>query len=253
MRSHLFPLFCVGAACAVAGSLVSSVAAVALAPPVAEMPFALSERSESNGPALDSEKLGRLLRLQQQQAVPPAPRPLPDFRLRGTLSPMFASVEPRSGGRAYSVFAGDALGDTTVEEIGHGFLTLRSNTGLIRLAMHAEPSGPSSAAATQTVSLSKQELATARTQLPLIASQLRIVPAFSAGAAVGFRIAWMAPDALALKAGLRQGDVITAVNGHSLTSADAILALAREAQTGTSFTAEVLRGGSSLRLEVKSL
>jgi PDZ domain len=251
MRSHLFPLFCVGAACAVAGSLISSVAAVALAP---DVPLALSEGEArvEGSPALDAEKFARLLKLERRPAVPAPPAP-PDFRLRGTLAPMFASVEPTAGGPTHSVFAGDALGDTTVEEIGHGFLTLRTHSGLIRLAMHAQPSAGGAPPPAQTVSLSKQELATARSQLPLIASQLRIVPAFSAGAAVGFRIAWMAPDALALKAGLRQGDVITAVNGHSLTSTDAILALAHEAQTGTSFTADILRGGSPLRLEVKSL
>jgi general secretion pathway protein C len=82
---------------------------------------------------------------------------------------------------------------------------------------------------------------------------MRIVPALEAGAAVGFRIAWLAQDAVARRAGLEQGDVITAVNGHSLTDFEQTAALAKEVNTATRFTADIMRAGAPLRLEVKAL
>jgi hypothetical protein len=207
--------------------------------------------------ALDAARLAALLRLQLRAAEPehPAASTPIDFRLRGTLSPALACVEPLAGGRARSVVPGDALGDATVEEVGHGFLTLRRPSGLSRLAIAVAPtlSAPTPSASTQVLEVPRSELERARTSLQHIAAQMRILPAFEAGRAVGFKIAWLAPDAVALKAGLRAGDVVTAVNGHTLTNIDAVLALAKDAQTLTHFTADILRAGAPLRLEVKSL
>lgn len=254
MRSVLFPLFCVGAASATAGGLLSSVLAAALAPGA---PPAPAESAPPPEPvqALDGLRLAALLRLPERARDPEPTVGFADFRLRGTLSPALACVEPAAGGGVRSVAAGDRLGDALVEEVGHGFITLRTAGGLARLAVGAPPASvrvaPSSAP-THTVELPRAELGRLRSQLPLLAAQVRVVPAFESGEAVGFRIAWLAADAVALRAGLRAGDVVTAINGHRLTDTESVLALAREVQTGTHFTADIVRSGATLRLEVRA-
>ncbi len=80
--------------------------------------------------------------------------------------------------------------------------------------------------------------------LGAILQQARAVPELdSHGQMHGFRMAMMQPGSLFEKIGLRQGDVITSVNGDRLNSAQKGIELYNQFRSDSSFRIEVLRNG----------
>ncbi len=74
-----------------------------------------------------------------------------------------------------------------------------------------------------------------------------LTPSSTGGAAVSR----VTPGAPASQAGLRQGDVITAVNGKAITSTDQFIGTVDTYSPGTTVTVTVKRGGQSKDIKVK--
>jgi putative serine protease PepD len=67
---------------------------------------------------------------------------------------------------------------------------------------------------------------------------------------VGARVAEVDADSAGDQAGLEQGDVITAVDGHHVTSADSLIALIRSYRPGDEVTLEYVRDGDQHETDV---
>jgi hypothetical protein len=65
---------------------------------------------------------------------------------------------------------------------------------------------------------------------------------------IGFRIGGLREDSAIRAVGLENGDVITAVNGHALTSVDEVIAAVASARFSDKFRLDILRGDQALSL-----
>jgi general secretion pathway protein C len=74
------------------------------------------------------------------------------------------------------------------------------------------------------------------------------VPSIKDGKANGFKIFAIRPGTLYERLGVRNGDVITSINGHKLTTPDEALAAYQNLRDSTSFRLEVRRRGKPLTL-----
>lgn len=86
------------------------------------------------------------------------------------------------------------------------------------------------------------------TENPMAIKGVRFLPSVSSGAIDGFRLVHARPDSIANAMGLRRGDVVQAINGHALTSADALLDVYSKLRDQKSFQATVVRDGAPVTL-----
>ncbi len=68
--------------------------------------------------------------------------------------------------------------------------------------------------------------------------------------AIGARIAEVTSGSAGDEAGLEKGDIVTAVDGHHVTSANGLIALIRSYRPGDKVTVDYLRGGDEQQTEV---
>ena len=85
---------------------------------------------------------------------------------------------------------------------------------------------------------------------PFLGVQLTTVSAIGGKAVPGATVAAVTAGSPAAKAGLAEGDVITAVNGTATGSADEVTAAIAPLQPGQTVTLQVTRGGSSRTVSV---
>ena len=84
----------------------------------------------------------------------------------------------------------------------------------------------------------------------LTGAQVRIVPSFVNGAPVGFKLFSIRPGSALERAGLKNGDVITRLNGFDLTSPEKALQLYSTLRCARRYEAELLRAGEKVLLIV---
>ena len=72
----------------------------------------------------------------------------------------------------------------------------------------------------------------------------------SYGVPAGAVITVAAPELSGAKAGLQEGDIITAVNGEKVESADELVSAVKEYEVGASVTFTVFRSGENLEVKV---
>jgi general secretion pathway protein C len=80
---------------------------------------------------------------------------------------------------------------------------------------------------------------------------VRMMPVMKDGQISGMKVSMARKDSLAAAVGLRTGDVIEAVNGTKLTTAEAALAMYGQLETTSMVTVTVQRGGQPVNLEYK--
>lgn len=210
----------------------------------------------STHPPLDLTALARLLGLDVPSSREPQvakQRPLDwPAQVLGTLvssTPRFSlAVVFHVPERAVVTLAeGDVLAGAEVVSISRASLLVRTASGLYRvpvdpagtppppppLARH-EPGPPGPAQTFRREQLSLENLSTGA----------RGVPAFIHGELVGIRLIWVSPGSAFDHAGLRRGDVVRRVNGHRLTSSDAMLEAYQETRTAETVELEVYRDDS---------
>ncbi|MBL8933568.1 MAG: hypothetical protein JNM69_03390 [Archangium sp.] len=214
------------------GALLEERLAVSVVEPVLPAPQVTREQA-----TLSEQRVYALLGLPLPRAPEfvSTPRALPPFgaKLLGTLS---SSLRDRSvatlllpTGRAVSVWEGDQVLGAEIVEIARNSITIRRANLLEELSIHRPASIPSIAFVTpvtaQDYAVSRTELMTRLGDLYSLSKEVRVMPAFRDGQAIGFRFAGLAPDSAVAKLGLKTGDVIRSINGQPLDSMQRVLGL----------------------------
>ena len=101
--------------------------------------------------------------------------------------------------------------------------------------------------------LSKEDLLRATSNVSQIMSGLKIKPNFSAGKMEGFRIDDIDDGSIALKMGIKKGDVVKKINGETIDSPKKIFEFYRNLERSNLIQLEVGRGDSTetLTYEIK--
>ncbi len=87
--------------------------------------------------------------------------------------------------------------------------------------------------------------------LPGIARSLRVSPELKGGKQIGFRLTSIKSGAPLTRIGLQNGDVVTALNGQSLSSPERAVDAYAKFRTSGVLRADYLRGGKALSVEIK--
>ena len=95
----------------------------------------------------------------------------------------------------------------------------------------------------------QSEVDYALANLDKMAREARVVPHFQDGATNGWKVFSIRRNSALRKMGLKNNDVLTAVNGFDLGDTEKALELYSKLQTEKSFTLEILRNGEPMTLE----
>lgn len=133
---------------------------------------------------------------------------------------------------------------------------LKYDGSIITLSLEdtaATPSGPNESK-TQTedqteFNVDRAELDAELEDMPRLLSQARAVPYFRNGQSVGMRLFAIRSDSLYAKLGLKNGDIITNINGQSLSDPTQALKLFNTLKDERSISLAVERGGEQLDLK----
>ena len=87
-------------------------------------------------------------------------------------------------------------------------------------------------------------------EIPRILSDTALAPAMEDGRVMGLTVVRMADGTLLTDAGLRQGDVITEINGTAIDGMATLLSLWPSLQNATELRAVVRRGGKPVALSL---
>lgn len=111
-------------------------------------------------------------------------------------------------------------------------------------------SGSSESSSEETeFSVPEAELSDALANLPLLLSQARAVPYFRNGQSIGMRLFAIRSGSLYEKLGLKNGDIITAVNDSSLSDPAQALKLFEQLKSERSITVKAERNGEQKTLQ----
>lgn len=95
----------------------------------------------------------------------------------------------------------------------------------------------------------QEEIDGALNNLSSLATQARIVPAFESGKAIGFKLFSIKPNSLYSKIGIKNGDVVTRINGYEINSPDKALELYQRLKDSKSISVDLKRRGSPVTLD----
>lgn len=274
------PLLASGVAVALLASSAARVTWLVVPPPAQTMAPLVSEASNMSGtaprpdPMLLSQEIARRHLLGSSQAALPATnQPMPETQLSLVLRGVAASPNPKA---AFAIIAepagkenyyrvGDPLpGGATLKEVhpqhivlarGDRFETLRLPQQALTLDGAASQStstaAPAPVAVAPDAGVALQQVRDQFVQDPqTLANLLQGEPFRQDGRVVGFRVRPGRDAALFAKFGLQSGDVVTAVNGVSVTDAQGRLDLMRSISGADEVTVDLLRGGSPLSVTI---
>ena len=95
----------------------------------------------------------------------------------------------------------------------------------------------------------QKSIDTVLNNLSVLSQDARVVPDFSGGKQRGFKLFSIKPGSVYSKIGVRNGDILTTVNGYGLDSPDKILEVYGKLKDSSQITVEILRRGKPLSLE----
>ncbi len=95
----------------------------------------------------------------------------------------------------------------------------------------------------------QKSIDTVLNNLSVLSQDARVVPDFSGGKQRGFKLFSIKPGSVYSKIGVRNGDILTSVNGYGLDSPDKILEVYGKLKDSSQITVEILRRGKPLSLE----
>jgi general secretion pathway protein C len=107
----------------------------------------------------------------------------------------------------------------------------------------------SSAPFNQKVSLDRSEISKAMVNLTDLMDQVKIMPNFNNGEPEGFRLSGIKTDSLVRKMGLRNGDVITGVNGTPIRTMEDAMGFYQQLGGADQVTLQVKRRGRERNIE----
>src|SRR3569623_1836825 len=278
------PLLARGVAVALLASSAARITWLVVPPPALTMAPPVSEASIMSGaaprpdPMLLSQEIARRHLLGSSQAAPPATnQPMPETQLSLVLRGVAASPTPKAAfaniaepaGKENYYRVGDPLpGGATLKDVhpqhivlarGDRFEALRLPQQALALdgaaSQSSSTAAPAPAPAPVTVApdagAALQQVRDQFVQDPQsLANLLQGEPFRQDGRVVGFRVRPGRDAALFAKFGLQSGDVVTAVNGVSVTDAQGRLELMRSISSADEVTVDLLRGGSPLSVTI---
>lgn len=233
-------------------------------PPQLPAPVAPPASAEAEKPKA-RPAVAREVRKEPERPVPTTLR----LRLYGTMvSPTpewsLATVVPLDGGFAYSLRLGSKVEDAVVTRIERGRVLFERNgrTEVLRggavAAGHQGPpiqrprgedAAPPRQALTSNVrkddaqswSVPRAELEQTMSNLGALAQDVRIVPNSN-----GFKLVSVRPGSILERLGVKSGDLLRRVNGHTLDDPEKLLAMFHQLRTASRFDVEVERDGRAV-------
>jgi len=94
-----------------------------------------------------------------------------------------------------------------------------------------------------------REIQSAMENMEKVTSGARIVPSFENGNSVGFKVFRIKPDSIYSKLGIRNGDVISKINGFEINSTEKALQMYQMLRTEKNISLDVTRRGQKMTME----
>lgn len=279
---HAFTFAMLACACLLVAQTVNTLLGASLAPhPTISEPARQEPVSASTATVtpLSAEELARYTGLslrdsskQPDTAVLTVTVPTQlGLKLLGTLTSAstdmsLASVYEAASQRTRTVAVGSALQGAEVLAIERTRLLLLNNGQVEILDLMSSPAAPglppaSPALAAPTkgfgsslretgpnaYSIARQDVENTLANLNQIATQARVVPAFTDGKARGFKLFAMRPDSIYSRLGLRNGDILQRINGSTLDDPMRAMEAYHSMKGSSRIELEIERDGQPLR------
>jgi general secretion pathway protein C len=163
----------------------------------------------------------------------------------------------------------DLYGEGTLKEVRRNqIVVLRGDgteetvdlfTGEVAAAAPPPPPGPAAAPGGLGESIRKvgenkyeidsKDIKAAMDNMEQLASAARIVPSFENGNPVGFKVFRIKPDSFYNKLGIRNGDVISKINGFEINSTEKALQMYQILRTEKNISLDITRRGQKMTME----
>ena len=156
-----------------------------------------------------------------------------------------AVIENPTTGRQRVYREGDQLGDGFVKKILFGKVIVETGAGEEVLAMGGGSSSPSPR---QTARLDRETVDSAIPDYTQMMRQIRVRPKFEGGQPSGFVIYNIGAGSIFEQMGLKDGDVIVAVNGRTFDTTQPVVEFYDALMEDETVSLEVKRGDSTQRL-----
>jgi general secretion pathway protein C len=121
----------------------------------------------------------------------------------------------------------------------------------VRTASRQPPRRPSGHGSSQTITLKRSQIDDALKNVNDLMQQVRIMPHFQNGEADGFSLTGIRPNSIVRKMGLRNGDVITGVNGSKIETMDDAMGFYQQLSSGETVSVDMKRRGRERTIEYK--
>lgn len=178
------------------------------------------------------------------------------FDLKGTIAVDenigYAIVEERGKGGQKLYRIGEMIGSARLVRVTRNAAVLHSD-GRDLVMKIKEPQGePSTPRATSratsprgTITVGKHEVTETMADLKTVMSQAVVRPYVTDGTQQGFIVSNIVPGSLYERLGLKNGDIVTTVNGRELTGVDDVLQLVNTMQSGGNISVSLVRNGAN--------
>ena len=126
------------------------------------------------------------------------------------------------------------------------------DSGSAVLAAYSAPSSSPAVAlpsSSQTVSLQRSDIDHALENVNELMQQVKVMPHFDNGRPEGFRLSGIKTDSLVRKMGLRNGDVITGVNGNTIQTMEDAMTFYQQLSGASSVSLQIKRRGKERNID----
>ncbi len=192
-----------------------------------------------------------------------------NLKLWGTVSGSddgdYAVIEDVKARRQNLYRTGDAIQTATVKEIFRGKVVLtvdgknevlqmqelKSGKGITRPGRHSASTTASTTGKVraQRISLRRSFIEKSMTDMASLMTQVQIRPHMEAGVAAGLALSRIKPNSIFRRMGLRNGDIITGVDGNDISSVDDALGLVDSLQSASNLSIQLKRRGREKNIE----
>jgi general secretion pathway protein C len=174
------------------------------------------------------------------------------FDLKGTIAVDenigYAIVEERGKGSQKLYRIGEMIGSARLVRVTRNAAVLHSD-GRDLVMKIKEPQGGVSAGRTASrrgaITVGKHEVAETMSDLKTVMSQAVVRPYVTDGTQQGFIVSNIVPGSLYERLGLKNGDIVTSINGRELTGVDDVLQLVNAMQSGGNVSVSLVRNGAN--------
>jgi type II secretion system protein C len=145
----------------------------------------------------------------------------------------------------------DLLSDVPADQMGPGATTAAASP------IAAPPTDPLAAVVERGIrrigehnyEVQRQAVDALLGNMSALSRSVRVIPEIREGRAAGFRLLGVVPDGLLAKVGLRNGDVISAINGFEMTASDKALEAYVKVKSASHLSLALERAGQRISLE----